>query len=826
MKKLYMIGNAHLDPVWLWPWQEGFQENKATCRSALDRLKEYADVVFTSSSAQFYEWIEQNDPEMFQEITARIKEGRWILCGGWWVQPDCNIPSGESFARHGLISQNYFKKKFGVIAKTGYNVDSFGHNGMMPQILKLSGMDNYVFMRPGPHEKGLPARNFVWESDDGSRVNAYRIPYSYGTFGELADHIKGCLTEFDPGVDELMCFYGVGNHGGGPTIENINEVKRLQEELKDEVEIIFADPDTYFFDLKSRYDNLPVVHDDLQHHASGCYSAQSEIKKNNRRAENHLLRAEKFSVLSECVSGMKCLENLTGAWKRVLFNQFHDILAGSSIERTYDDTRNEHGEALSVAARAENHGLQAISFKVNIPMEEYMLPVVVFNPHSWEVCENVEIETGMFSNSCGGDSYLVKDSEGNLIPSQAIEADAKVNGRNRIVFPAKVPALGYALFCLYGQEGSKETAKINQNLILENENLKVIFDEKTGGISSMWNKKEKLEFCDGVMGRAAVILDDSDAWSHGVMRFADIEGYFTPVSMKKTEDGEVRSSIRVISKYKNSTLVQTYTLYKEEQMIRVSAKVNWQEKFRCLKIQFPVNLDQYHGTYEIPFGNIEKACNGEEEPVQRWMDLSGIQEAPNNSTGMQNNERKVICGMAVLNDGKYSASMERNRMDLMILRSPVYAHHNPHVLVKEEDDYSFIDQGIQKFGYVLVPHMGTWKTGSIVQKAEELNQPCTSIIETYHKGEYPVKAGYLQIDKENVILSALKKAHDGNGYIARFYETTGENCEVNISFDLFGKEVHAAFRPYEIKTFRFSRNPGEEPEEVNLLEWGKEKELL
>lgn len=816
MKKLYMIGNAHLDPVWLWPWQEGFQENKATFKSALDRLEEYDDVVFTSSSAQFYEWIEQNDPEMFEKIAQKIKEGRWIICGGWWVQPDCNIPCGESFARHGLISQNYFKEKFGIIAKTGYNVDSFGHNGMLPQILKLSGMENYVFMRPGPHEKGLPARNFVWESDDGSRVNAFRLPYSYGTFGNLKDHIKSCMTEFDPGVEELMCFYGVGNHGGGPTIENIEQIKRLQEEWKDEVEIVFADPDTYFADLKSKHEKFPVVHEDLQHHASGCYSAQSEVKKNNRRAENHLLRAEKFSVLSERISGTTCLENLTEAWKRVLFNQFHDTLAGSGIERAYDDARNDHGEALSVAARAENNGLQAISFGIHILQEENMLPVVVFNPHSWEVCENVEIETGMFGNSCGGASYLVKDSEDQVIPSQEIESDAKLNGRKRIVFPAKVPALGYAVFRLYGLEDEKQEAPIVQNLTLENDKLKVKFDEKTGGIISVWDKQEKVEFCDGVMARAAVMKDDSDAWSHGVMRFHDLEGYFTPVSIKKTEDGSVRSSIRVISKYRNSTLVQVYTLYKGEGMIRVSARINWQEKFRCVKLQFPVKLEQYRGTYEIPFGTIEKACNGEEEPMQRWMDLSGMQV-------MDDGARKVICGFSVLNDSKYSGSIERNMMELMVLRSPVYAHHAPHILQKEEDDYSFIDQGIQSFSYVMTPHMGTWRTSSIVKKAEELNQPCVPIIETYHEGAYPAKAGYIHLDRDNIIMSALKNALDGNGYIARFYETSGESCETQISFDLFGKEVHAVFRPYEIKTFRFTSNPEEEPVEVNLLEWEKEK---
>ena len=153
-KKLYMIGNAHLDPVWLWQWQEGFQEVKATFRSALDRMKEYPEFIFSSSSAAYYEWVEQNDPKMFAEIKQRVNEGRWQIVGGWWVQPDCNIPSGESFARQGLYGQRYFKEKLGVTATVGYCVDSFGHNGMLPQILSKSGMNAYVFLRPSPHERG------------------------------------------------------------------------------------------------------------------------------------------------------------------------------------------------------------------------------------------------------------------------------------------------------------------------------------------------------------------------------------------------------------------------------------------------------------------------------------------------------------------------------------------------------------------------------------------------------------------------------------------------------------------------------------------------
>ena len=218
MAKLYLIGNAHLDPIWLWRWQEGFSEILATYRSALDRMKEFPNFKFTSACAVYYQWIEKVDPEMFQEIQERVKEGRWNIAGGWFLQPDCNIPSGESFARHGLISQRYFQEKFGIIAKVGYNVDSFGHNASLPQILKKSGMEGYVFMRPMPEEQGRDETVFLWQSPDGTEITAYRIPYFYNidtTRMEVFDWIREKADQQDM---DMMAFYGVGNHGGGPTI--------------------------------------------------------------------------------------------------------------------------------------------------------------------------------------------------------------------------------------------------------------------------------------------------------------------------------------------------------------------------------------------------------------------------------------------------------------------------------------------------------------------------------------------------------------------------------------------------------------------------------
>src|SRR3989304_6016239 len=215
--KLHVVGNAHLDPVWLWPWTEGFHEVKATFRSALDRMKEYEDFIFIASSAVYYEWIEHNEPQIFEEIQQRVKEGLWLLVGGWWIQPDCNLPCGESFVRQALYGQRYFYKKFGVMATVGYNVDSFGHNGMLPQILVKSGLPDYVFMRPGPSEKELPSPLFWWESDDGSRVLTYRVPFSYATWpSDLEEAIRLCAGQFTPPLGAGVVFFGVGNHGGGP----------------------------------------------------------------------------------------------------------------------------------------------------------------------------------------------------------------------------------------------------------------------------------------------------------------------------------------------------------------------------------------------------------------------------------------------------------------------------------------------------------------------------------------------------------------------------------------------------------------------------------
>ena len=369
--KTFLIGNAHLDPVWLWRWQEGCGEVLQTFRSALDRLKEYDDFVFTCSSAAYYRWVEEIDPAMFEEIRARVKEGRWVPVNGWWVQPDCNMPSGESFARQALVSQLYYYEKFGRICKTGYNVDSFGHNRNLPQLLRKGGMHAYVMMRPEPHENPNVPGTFLWESADGSKVLTYRIPTAYCV--RTPDAIDEALDLLDKTAKEenhgMMLFYGVGNHGGGPTRADIEHLLTVMKR-EGYSELQFGSPDDFFKDLGDSLVDLPVWKDELQHHASGCYSATSLVKSLNRRAENTLYAAEAFSAVAAKSAGMADqTEKFREAWRDVCFNQFHDILCGCSVMEAYEDVKDSFGHALTEAARAYNEALLRIARGVDTWIE-------------------------------------------------------------------------------------------------------------------------------------------------------------------------------------------------------------------------------------------------------------------------------------------------------------------------------------------------------------------------------------------------------------------------------------------------------------------------
>ena len=812
-RKLHMIGNAHIDPVWLWQWQEGFHEVKATFRSALDRMKEFPEFKFVASSAAFYEWVEGSDPAMFAEIQQRVAEGRWDIVGGWWVEPDCNIPCGESFARHGLYGQRYFKEKFGVTARTGFNVDSFGHAGTLPQILRKSGLDYYVFLRPMPHEKGLPGRLFWWQSDDCSRVLAFRIPFEYLSWGrEVEIHARRCADEMKAPVDESMCFYGVGNHGGGPTIANIESIRCLDTDPEFPARTVFSTPEAFFEAAEKKGWAIPIVQSELQHHASGCYASHSGIKRWNRIAENRLLAAEKLSVAAaawgDASSGNS--DQFARAWKNVLFNQFHDIMAGTSLEAAYEDARDAYGEALMIAGRALNHATQSIAWNIGIPQQENTCPLVVFNPLTWPVKANVEIETSRLKSA----AILVDDS-GERVPHQEVQSTTAA-GRARLSFTADLPALGYRTFHLLlnqetGQNGESPMRIHATDNILENDRFRLEFDPVTGCIAHLYDKREEVEIFSDQAALPVVLDDPADTWGHNVFKWDKVVGAFQAESVRLVEHGPVKSVVRVASCYKSCRLIQDFTMYPDREQIDVSVLVDWQEQLKMLKLRFPVNVKFMKVTHEIPYGHMERFANGEEETTQSWVDVSGISR-----------DREIPYGFSLLNDGKYSLDVNIRDIGLTVLRSPAYAHHIPAV-PGPDGNHAYIDRGIQRFHYTLLPHAGSWETAGTVRRAAELNQPPVPLFATFHpEGTLPQFDSFLSVEPDNVMVTVLKQAEDGDGLVLRAYETHGGSAHACINLPMLGRFIEADFGPGEIKTFHIPRDPARAVKETNLLEWPDE----
>lgn len=783
MQKVHLIGNAHLDPVWLWQWQEGFAEIKATFRSALDRMKEYDDFIFTSACAAYYMWIEKVDPEMFAEIKARVKEGRWCIVGGWFIQPDCNIPSGEAFARHALISQRYFKEKFDVMAETGYNVDSFGHNGNLPMILQNSRMKNYVFMRPMANEKNIKQSLFVWESRDGSRVMTYRIPFTYHVRDESLDLFEK-IADMNEGLDE-MAFYGVGNHGGGPTVELLDWMHEHLDER-----FVYSDPNAYFAAQEGK--NLPILRDDLQYHAKGCYSAFGEVKAANRQAENALVRAEKFSVLSNQLIGTAYpAADLDRAWKNVLFNQFHDILGGCSIREAFDDARYVHGQALAIASDVENFALQKLSWNINTLgnhkvgsaisealAEKIGTPIVVFNPHPYEVHGTAHQRLFRHDSICS-----VTDKDGKQLPIQCVR-DSKTNRWKKYarLFEVTVPAFGYSVYYLHKRKDDTPTP--NPFLVTDhsiaNEKLRLTFDPKTGDLIEIYDVEKGKNLLSGY-SRVA-LYDDAkyDTWAHTVDRFKDEIPYEVKGLLTLTEQGPVRATIRSVQTIGDSTVTRDYSLHRDCDTVQVKTKIDFREKHRILKFEYPLTCRDPKALCKIPFGAIERPTDGTEQVCGDWIALS-------DEAG----------GIGIATDSKHSFDADGSKLSFTVLRSSIYADHFGQ---EYRDEFcEFTEQGIQRFSYCIFPYTND---ADAERRASELQNPLVAVPETFHGGSLPLAYSGMNLSAPNVIVTAIKQHVSGEGIVLRCYEAQDKDTDVKV--DLLGNTFefhipHSAVKTYWLK---------------------------
>lgn len=796
----HMIGHGHIDPVWLWPWHEGVSVIHSTFRSNLERMKETDEFYFIASSALFYKWVSENDPAMLQEIRERVHEGRWIVVGGWWVEPDVNLPGGEALVRQGLYGQKTFERLLGVRAKVGFNADSFGHAGTVPQILVKQGMDSYMFHRPGFNEKDLPSELFWWEGPDGSRVLSYRIPFSYNDDGNVSNRINRMLNQFrDQSLRSYMAFFGAGDHGGGATRENIRSIKEIQKD-KNAPTLTFSTPERYFDEIRrDKTITVPIVKDDLQHHAVGCYTAEIELKKLNRRAEEALITAEKMASVGSVAWGANyARDRITLAWEKVLFHQFHDSLPGTSIPEHSVVARGGYHHALDTAEEIKYLSGQKLEWQIAAedPASQYM---IVFNPHPWEVKKIIDYDFDWVDKPS-----RVEDESGNPLNHQWSHASSEANRRRKLVLEAQLPPFGYRQIRVFeGESPVIRNAVSTGDNLLENEFYRIrFFSDGTAGIL---DKETGREVFSGAGGgcRAIVIKDTSDTWSHGVKTYSEEIGYFDNAVFKTLDNGPVRSAIRVITTYGDSSLAIDWTLHRGSRLIGANVRLNWHEKHKILKFSFPVNVDSPESTYEIPYGHIVRETNGDENPGQRWIDVSGRQSGKE-------------YGLTIFNDAKYGYNVIGNDMRISVARAAVYAHHDPRVIDMERE-YHWMDQGIHSFRMSLLPHPGNWKDNRVTRIVEEFMSPPVCIYQGIHDGTLPKSGSFLAVDKPNIIISAIKQAEDNNDLVLRCVETAGLRTSAAINLRFAGLTWKGNFSPCEIKTLRMNRTTAG-ISEVNLLE--------
>lgn len=825
--KIHAVGNSHIDMAWLWPWTETVEVVRNTFQSVLDLMREYPEFTFTMSSARTYEWIEEKYPEMFKQIAERVREGRWEVIGGMWVEPDLNMPDGESLTRQILIGKHYFQSRFGVDVKIGWNPDSFGYNAQLPQIYKKSGMDYFVTQKLlWAHEfTTFPYKLFWWQAPDGSQLLTY-FPRDYAGGIEGPSMAKD-LSVWAPsiygpkfsGSPAMMHLYGVGDHGGGPTRLMLDSGRALTSPDVVYPRFELGTATAFFHELDKRLPNLnvPTWSGELyfQYHR-GVFTTQGETKRRIRRSEEVVLNAEKFASLAMLDGRPYPQEEMSHAWKRLLFDHFHDIMPGSGISVNYLDARRNLQDVRRVGNEVIADSLKEIAAHINTLGGNALgegVPVLVVNPLAWSRTGVVEVEAQLRGPAR---HILVTDAAGKVAEAQLLGLDAQTH-RARFLLLANTPSLGYKTYFVRGTAGATSvhsTLKASSDL-LENEFVRVKIDPRTGCMTSLFEKRNDQEalarsqtdtggptekICGNLLQTFVDKPQKWDAWNID----ADFEKRHWDLDradeVKLLENGPLRAVIRIKKHFQNSTFVQDVTLYPASARVDVNMQVEWHEKHILLKVAFPVSAHSEKATFEIPYGSVERPTTRNtpaekaqfEVPAIRWADISDEKH-----------------GLSLLNNCKYGYDAKGNVLRLSLLRSPGWP--DPHA-----------DEGHHEFTYSLYPHAGGWREALTVRQGYELNYKQLAIQTEKHEGALPAQHAFVEVKAENVVLTALKKAEEDDDLIVRFYEWAGKETPVKIQLPPGAKSAQEAdlmerpigglpvaagvatvhTKPYEIKTVK------------------------
>ena len=692
-KVVHIIGHSHIDAAWLWPWRDGADEVLATFRSALNRMNETPGFCYSHSSSAHYRWTERADPAMFAEIRERVRQGRWEVVGGWPVEPDCNIPAAESFVRHSLYGKRYCQEKLGVDVKIGFNPDSFGHAAGLPTDSEKRRL--WLLRLHASSSGGYESAAGVLVGGPG-RVACADVAY-FGSLRHLDGHPENARFQHRRrvpcGDGSCGIFLGVGDHGGGVTKENIQTVLEMRNQ-PGIPELRWSTLRNFFsaVEQSAAFASLPVVKGGLQHHARGCYSTYAEGKFLNRRAERWMVDAESISLIANRSANHPYPEQeYAESWWKVLFCQFHDMMAGTSLYSDYQDVRDSVGFACEVAQTSKIEALETMAKRVDLSKVEEGA-VFAYNPLPWRRRALLEFITDDNPSHKAQITHL-SSKNGQKYPIQWRPSPSMSNFWPLLSAWVELPACGYKVLELAHGDAPKADPYSNFCQV-----------SKTGfGISSV-KAADGTELLAGPIGMVA-IADTSDTWSHGINEFRQETGRPMLVSSTVIEDGPVTRVTRQRARWQKSEIVLDIAQFAGLDFVELRFVIDWYEHEQMLKLEIPTLLQNPKAVVKVPGAVETRAVIGEEEVYQDWGTVQGE---------IGGNPYTV----ALINDQTYSYDCLNGLFRTVLIRLTPFARHNPNQ-VPNNSNNAWRDRGRQERKFWLLAGKGTYADLSLDRRAED-----------------------------------------------------------------------------------------------------------
>ncbi|MFE4713290.1 alpha-mannosidase [Paenibacillus sp. NPDC056722] len=786
---LYLMGQSHLDIAWLWPIAETERKIARTMSNQLALMNEYPEYRYTQSQPYLFQTVKTLYPELYDRIKQAVKEGQIIPEGSMWVEPDTNLPSGESLIRQALHGKRFFKEEFGVDNEMLWLPDVFGYAGNLPQIMQGCGIKYFASTKLfGTYDNiadPFPHNTFMWEGIDGSQVLTHLM--NYGDYYPIRINPSFLIDQWNDrvqleGISTRLTQFGHGDGGGGSNRDDIEFMRRLGN-LEGVPKTKHGSPIEFFEDqIEKGIPDAKYVGELYYPAHRGTYTTQAIIKKLNRKAEIGFRELELWETAAVLLNNRTYPhEELDRLWKILLLHQFHDILPGSSIHRVHEEAQIELKKLNENVYDMASDARDALT-------DDDVSRVTVFNSLSWRRKELVALPAGVQG---------IADENGTVLPVQLHEGVHYTE--------VEAPSMGWSTYKVESEVADVSAAStiIATESHLENEWISIEINEQ-GEFTRIFDKETGMEWAADHCNVMRMYRDqnsDFDAWEiDRRYRLAPIELNAT-AKVSVTANGPLFANIRVERELNHSTMIQDIRLRAGSRRVEFHTTVHWREKNKLLKVDFPVRVHTNESLQEIQFGYAKRPNH-----ASRPHDADRYEVVQHKWSALAEANR----GFALLNDCKYGISVNDNTMSLTLLRAPTWP-----------DETS--DQGEHHFTYGFTFWNGAFMDSPVVQEAYELNYPVSLASGGSQEGQ-----SLLSIDQANVIAETVKIAEDGSGdFIVRLYESKGASVASKLHIGLSVAAVHEAnmleekngeipyegggdvllqFRPFEVKTIRLQLN--------------------